>query len=83
MSRSNTAKKKQKHAIAILSRCICKTTQYLSIKQDINQNCLKLPNEMSTQEVVKDCASLMEVIDSGHALIIILNLIQMTSLTKT
>lgn len=37
----------------------------LNIKQHTNLNCLTLPNEMLTQEVVQDCASfgvLMEVI---------------------
>ncbi len=42
MSRSNTAKKKQKHAIVILSSCICETKQHFSIKQDVNQNCSKV-----------------------------------------
>ncbi len=50
-------KKKQKQSIVYVSRCICKITQSLNIKQHINQISHMLPYEISMEEVIQDCAS--------------------------
>lgn len=37
---------------SLCKQCICKIAQSSNIKQRINQNCLMLPNKLSTQKVV-------------------------------
>jgi len=62
-----------------------KNNAIINNKQQITQNGLRLPTEMSTQEVVRTVQALGVLIDliySIYVLIIVLNLIQTYTLTK-